>query len=326
MKNVTLLKYLLLLTPFMASATEVSTHIINGSNTSSDEYPSIASLVYEDSDGYLVYCGATLLDNYHVLTAAHCVYGDTDLTDSTYVVANLDNKKDYYDGMSGRAKAVNFYYPDDYRDSSALVWPNDVAIIEVEESLNISSSQFVERATYSEQLEYMDPDLSHSAVGHGLVDNSNGTVNQLQEASLSVVEDQEICDDAVGGVNLVDRICTTGPESSSTGLLNSTCSGDSGGPLYWQDGTQWVQIGITSFGPQVCGDPDPDLVFSSVFTEVAAHNEWIDDVLGNRVEPKIVVGSNPFDFGNYGSSGGVFGLGALLMGVVLFATRFKKKL
>jgi secreted trypsin-like serine protease len=275
--------------------------------------------VYEDSSGYLVYCGATVLDNYHVLTAAHCVYGDTELTDSTYVVANLDNQSDYYRGMNGSAKAINIYYPDDYRDSSSLAWPNDIAIIEVEESLNMSSSRYVERATYSDQLVYMDPDLSHYAVGHGLVDNSNGSVDQLQVAPLNVVDEGiggETCDDYIP---TEDRICTTGPLSSSTNLFNSTCSGDSGGPLYWQDGSEMVQIGITSFGPQECGDPD--FIFSSVFTEVAAHNEWITDVLANRVEPKVVVGSNPF---NFGTSGGSLGLGTLLIGMLIGAGRYRK--
>jgi hypothetical protein len=52
----------------------------------------------------------------------------------------------------------------------------------------------------------------------------------------------------------------------------STCQGDSGGPLLQRNpqGTDWVQIGITSFG-RVCA------YGSSVYARVAAFNDWVGE-------------------------------------------------
>ncbi|WP_162198968.1 trypsin-like serine protease [Vibrio mexicanus] len=62
----------------------------------------------------------------------------------------------------------------------------------------------------------------------------------------------------------------------SSQLSNSTCQGDSGGPVYWQRGANdWVQVGITSFGPTSCGTG----AITSVFTEIYDYRTWIDSVI-----------------------------------------------
>ncbi len=41
-----------------------------------------------------------------------------------------------------------------------------------------------------------------------------------------------------------------------------------------------MQVGITSFGPETCGDPS--IPVTSVFTEVAHHYDWIESVLAGH--------------------------------------------
>ncbi|WP_084883689.1 trypsin-like serine protease [Vibrio sp. qd031] len=318
MKNVTLLTSLLLFSSMGANASDVETRIINGSDTSSASYPSIASLVYESNGYFTVYCGATILDNYHVLTAAHCIFGDDDAVNNTYVAPQLDNKNQYANDTIHKVKATNIYYPDSYRDSSVLAWPNDIAIVEVSQSLQVSSSEFVSLGQTTQQDEYTETSLNHLAVGHGYTDNDYSDKDQLQVTTLYVVEG---CDIAFENGF---RICTSGYESSGSSLLNSTCQGDSGGPLYWDNNGEIIQIGITSFGPTECGVEykDGNVEFTSVFTEVAAYNDWIDDVLAGRESPKIIVGSDPF---NFGPSSGSMGVGGLLMVLALAGTRRIKR-
>lgn len=66
-------------------------------------------------------------------------------------------------------------------------------------------------------------------------------------------------------------------------LKNATCSGDSGGPVYWNSGTSNVQIGITSFGFEQCGLTTE--TFVSVFTDIHDYQAWIDDVIASAVSP-----------------------------------------
>lgn len=311
MRKTAVASLLCALLPLSVSATEVETRIINGSDTTATEFPSIASLLFETDTQYSIYCGATILDQYHVLTAAHCIYGDTFYTDNTYVVPQLSNKSDVFSVTTQKSQAVRIYYPDGYRDSSRLAWPDDIAIIEVEEPLFVSSSDYVTLATTAEQSQYTNTSLDHVAVGHGYIDNLKNDVDQLQKTTLNVVSD---CTSA--GVPSENRICTTGDPGPQ--FNNSTCQGDSGGPLYWDNNGTQVQIGITSFGPTVCGDPTE--IFTSVFTDVASYQSWIDSVLAGQESPKIIVGQSfPFGFGD--SGGGSIGFGALLSGLLIWRLR-----
>ena len=87
------------------------------------------------------------------------------------------------------------------------------------------------------------------------------------------------------------------------GVRNSTCSGDSGGPLYWDNGSGYVQAGITSYGWTNCYNADSD--DTSVFTEVADYETWISSVLaGNEIAVYTVTDE---DRDNYNSGGSFSG-------------------
>lgn len=54
---------------FSAAAATINKRILNGENATVGEFPFMVS-VHDRSGEH--YCGGTLLDGYHVLTAAHC--------------------------------------------------------------------------------------------------------------------------------------------------------------------------------------------------------------------------------------------------------------
>lgn len=58
------------------------------------------------------------------------------------------------------------------------------------------------------------------------------------------------------------------------------CLGDSGSPLIYQDRNEDedVLVGITSFGPEICGSRR----LPSVATRVSSTVEWIQDVIKNN--------------------------------------------
>jgi secreted trypsin-like serine protease len=262
---------------------EISAQIINGSDASVETFPAIASLFYDriSSTGeYVNYCGATILSNTFVLTAAHCVEGDKEFNLYTSVVPQLENQSDFLNGNAVTVRTKAFYYPDSYVDSSSLAWPYDIAIIELESALNISETDYVKLATSDDISNYTASGESFTAVGHGYVDNNQNRTDTLQQTELTISTSS--CDYP----NNSERLCMTGELNDESGLNNSTCQGDSGGPLYWHNGSEYVQVGITSFGPTTCGDSTS--VYSSVFTEVSAYTSWIEQVMAGSIPAQVI--------------------------------------
>ncbi|GIA94521.1 GlyGly-anchored extracellular serine protease VesA [Vibrio cholerae] len=276
--------WLLLLLTTRVSAVEISPYIVNGTNANVANYPSFASLAiyispYQYSSG--TYCGATVLNSRYILTAAHCIYGNSYTMLYTVVVPQLEDESQFPNGNVQFARAAEFYYPDNYVDSSAVYWPNDIAIIKLESDLNVSN--FVGALNSSINNSY-DVNGTYKAIGHGYVNGNVAGGPRLLETTLTFVP-FATCS-AYYGANLqASQICFTGPNIG--GYRNSTCSGDSGGPVYLDSGSGYVQIGITSFGPSTCGNPA--LPVTSVFTEVSDYYSWILRVMNGLETPKYYV-------------------------------------
>ncbi|MEZ9465113.1 trypsin-like serine protease, partial [Vibrio splendidus] len=108
-------------------------------------------------------------------------------------------------------------------------------------------------------------------------------------------------------------------DRATSGLYGGTCQGDSGGPVYWKDGADYRQVGITSFGPDTCGG---NSTVTYVFTEIQDYEAWIDSVIAGTETAKFVSTDakrtayvNAHTSTGSGSSGGSvsFGLLGMLM-------------
>ncbi|HDZ9289921.1 S1 family peptidase [Vibrio cholerae] len=316
--------WLLLLLTTRVSAVEISPYIVNGTNANVANYPSFASLAiyispYQYSSG--TYCGATVLNSRYILTAAHCIYGNSYTMLYTVVVPQLEDESQFPNGNVQLARAAEFYYPDNYVDSSAVYWPNDIAIIKLESDLNVSN--FVGVLNSSINNSY-DVSGTYKAIGHGYVNGNVAGGTRLLETTLTFVP-FATCS-AYYGANLqASQICFTGPNIG--GYRNSTCSGDSGGPVYLDSGSGYVQIGITSFGPSTCGNPA--LPVTSVFTEVSDYYSWILRVMNGLETPKYYVtesngvrqlvagGTTVSPVTSSDSGGSSTGLALLVLGVLM---------
>ncbi len=269
---------------------DISTCIYNGTTTSSTAWPSIATLFYDAityNGVYGQYCGATILDEQHVLTAAHCLYENGNLNEDymtfTTIALQMTSDNQFTAGAVETVRAEEFYVHPDYIDSatsSSVPWPNDIAVIKLADTINVSATDYVTRAVPSEATSYRIDNESFIAVGYGRTEN--GGAGDLLETDLNY-EPAASCDLRVGD----SQICTKGAYDSSTAVRNSTCSGDSGGPLYWHNGTQFVQVGITSYGWGDCYVSYSDA--TSAFTEVADYQVWIDSVVAGSEVPVFSV-------------------------------------
>lgn len=100
--------------------------IIDGTNASSSDWNYMTALVFKGQGAFQgQFCGASLIKDRYVLTAAHCVDDlDNDAFDVIVGINNLNN--DDYEGTRVAVKSI-FVHP--YYDAGSL--NNDVAVLEL---------------------------------------------------------------------------------------------------------------------------------------------------------------------------------------------------
>ncbi|MDW6020070.1 serine protease [Vibrio plantisponsor] len=332
-KKAVLLSSLIGMSCHLAASEDYQAYIVNGTNASITTFPSYVALFvdlidYNNTYYEGSYCGGTILNSTHILTAAHCVYSsdpDNNLYSLfTTVVPDLQYESYFPNNITEKKRVAKIYYRDDYNSSTLN---NDLAILQLESALTtINSSYYANRP--STGTTYRNASETFYAVGHGDVKTGVDDKDFLQKASLTYV-DNSSCNYS----NMTDtKLCMEGVVSPSNGLEASTCQGDSGGPLYWYSGSNYIQVGLTSFGPSTfCGDASSKFGATSVFTEVYDYRTWIDSVLAGTETAKYIatdtkrqsyvdrIGQESSSSGD--SGGGAFGFMSLLFMTLLALVR-----
>ncbi|MEZ8255875.1 trypsin-like serine protease [Vibrio cyclitrophicus] len=312
----------------------VTPYIVNGSNASVTDFPSMASLFIDriDYDGVYStgpYCGATILDPTHILTAAHCIYGNEEGQLFTVVVPQIEDTSQFPNGNIQKARVSEVYYRSDYSNALSDLLRNDVAILKLESALNIDSvNDVVKRPSNAN---YRIGVNEFIAVGHGDTESDFDATTILQKAPLNYVDNSTCASAFTDGSALTEnQICFIGDYSVFTRLYGGTCQGDSGGPVYWKDGADYRQVGITSFGPETCGGGSitSGVKVTSVFTEIVDYEAWIDSVIAGTETAKFVSTDakrtayvNAHTSTGSGSSGGSVSFGLLGMLMLLAGLR-----
>lgn len=305
---------------FASNAEEVTVtpYIVGGANADVAQFPFMASLMFEyDSQPGTIYpfCGGSVLDATHILTAAHCVYDTASYQVSNMkVVIGVNNAQDML--IAQKVAVKNIYYPSDYNDSTLV---NDVAVLELSQPLpTYASANEVTLGTSGDGVFYRDETEDFTIVGYGRLGTNQKNPNlQFMEASVNYVSAAHC--GSWQGITITDKlICTNGnsnPVLDPT-LVTATCQGDSGGPLVWYNNGIKTQIGIVSFGPATCGLES--VAAQSVFTDVSQYKDWILQAQRGEIAPITSATASS------GSSGGTLTFGGLL--ALCFFGFFRRKL
>lgn len=235
--------------------------IVSGWDADIYEWPWIAALMSSGRQ----FCGGSLIDEKHILTAAHCVAHM-----SQYDVANLKVRLgEYKIKQSGEteifeSKAARVVR---HKEFSQQTLHKDVAIITMAEPVPASYTKIAPVCLPSGHEKYAQ--RTATVIGWGSLRENGPQPDTLQEMTVKIW-DNSVCKETYGSSapgGIMDHMLCAGQQGKDS------CSGDSGGPMQIGSGDYWTQIGIVSWGIG-CGKSH----YPGVYTRVTEVRDWIDRI------------------------------------------------
>ncbi|XP_017003409.2 brachyurin [Drosophila takahashii] len=236
--------------------------IAGGELARANQFPYQVGLSIEEPNDLFSWCGGSLISDRYMLTAAHCVEKAVAITFYLGGVQRLAPRQ----LLQTNNPEVHFHPA-----WNCQTLENDIALIRLPEEAILCDSIKPIRlpgiSSSNSNYEYVPAVAS----GWGRLNDESAAISDSLRYVARFVESNEDCRYSYANIRSTN-ICmdTTGGRS--------TCTGDSGGPLIYNDPNlnTDVLIGITSYGKKSgCTKGYP-----SVFTRVTAYLDWIGEVSG----------------------------------------------
>ncbi|KAG9349644.1 hypothetical protein JZ751_028092 [Albula glossodonta] len=228
--------------------------IVNGEDCPPGQCPWQALLVNEEDIGF---CGGTLLNEYFILSAAHCMNQSR-----TFYVILGEFDREVKEGnevmhMVEQVLIHRYYVPETYH--------NDIALIKLQKPIRFTpfilpaclpTSDFAE-----EVLMHQDEGM---VSGFGRVREGGRQATVLQHLTVPYV-DRAVCIES-SQFKITQRMFCAGYDKES----KDACQGDSGGPHVTQFQGTWFVTGVVSWGEGCARDGK-----YGVYTQVSKYIGWI---------------------------------------------------
>nr|AYV99639.1 venom polypeptide [Dolopus genitalis] len=221
--------------------------------------PFIVSIQLKSNNGFIHYCGGSIIDANWILTAAHCLYEKN--TRNMKIEAGRHNLKDQE--STAQQRTIDSFVI--HKLYTGGVAPYDIALIYTNQAFIWTDAVKPAMLPSADKI----PSGNVAIYGWGSTSKMTGAQfpDVLQTAVVKVLAQQE-CKKLLGNgnANLHDtNMCTASPPEGV-----GVCSSDSGGPLV--SGKDEV-IGVVSWGEVPCGKP----YSPSVYVRVSAFVNWISE-------------------------------------------------
>ena len=257
--------FLMLSLSFPASAQQ---KVVGGVDVDIKDYPWQVALTSSPSGSG--FCGGSIIGDSWVLTAAHCVNGDS--PSGLYI--RVGSSDPFASGG------------DSYSVNQIIVHPNysgnsyDFALVEIEGAFdyneNVASIDLVTPADIADGVQ--DGGVMATITGWGTTSSGGSLSSTLQMVEAPIVENNVACGSSTdSNGNSGDYSCSSLDETMicAGDLIDGgedACQGDSGGPLAVRNAanTKWLLIGATSWG-YGCADVN----YPGVWSKVSYVLDWI---------------------------------------------------
>ncbi|KAM4548027.1 transmembrane protease serine 9 [Odontesthes bonariensis] len=233
-----------------------SHRIVGGVTARRGEWPWIGSLQYQR----LHRCGATLIHNKWLLTAAHCFKSDPSPTNWVVSLGSVLRS-----GLG--ALVIPLQRVIIHPAFNGTNMDHDVALLELQVPAPMSYT--IQSVCLPSPVHRFLKNAECYITGWGSMREGGSLTNLLQKATVNVI-DQADCQSSYGDVLTPNMMCA--------GLMEGgrdTCLGDSGGPLTCRHlSGKWFVAGVTSWG-HGCGR----IGFPGVYTRLTSVRSWISTYL-----------------------------------------------
>ena len=209
--------------------------IIGGEAAEADAFPFQVAIA--PTNVRFAFCGGTFIAGDWILTAAHCVDRGLD-PDSVQVLAGTHDLRE-------GGEFINVVRILIHPAFGTAGINNDIALLQLDSYHRYPRIELLtpDRAVLAE------PGTMATTVGWGRTSEGGSPSPTLRKLEAQIISNDE-CKTHLDSSVLETTICA-GMQGSS----ESTCSGDSGGPLMVPFRGRWVQVGIVSFGTHICYQP-----------------------------------------------------------------------
>ncbi|SPP85382.1 blast:Scavenger receptor cysteine-rich domain-containing group B protein [Drosophila guanche] len=206
------------------------------------------------------WCGAVVISKRHLLTAAHCLYGNA--KDAYFVRVG-----DHYANIAESSEVDTFiekwYTHEKFRDGTHM--NNDIAVVVLKRPLKFSD--YVQPICLPDKNAVLQANRNCTISGWGSIKSGVSTPAQvLRSAELPILPDATCKQSKVYGSAMSEGMFCAGSMDESV----DACEGDSGGPLVCSDDDGETLYGLISWG-QHCGYMNRP----GVYVRVNHYIDWI---------------------------------------------------
>ncbi|XP_064081994.1 chymotrypsinogen A-like [Macrobrachium nipponense] len=241
--------------------------IIGGTETLPYEYPWQVGLLFSKEYPDLM-CGGSIIGPYHILTAAHCIYGRKFKHGPRFrplvAIGLHDSRK-----PSAATEYLNIAKITLHPAYDNKTIANDIAILKTEQQIPFDIKNTVSPICLPEDPNNNYDNTEVFLCGWGqTIGSDNSSYSPVLLHTVTTTITNAMCEKMLGPKYFItnEKICCL---ASGKGQ-SSPCSGDSGGPLMYQHGGHVDLIGIVSAGPGRCPRELP-----TSYTRVTSHLDWI---------------------------------------------------